>query len=90
MATAGRLRLALHDTDRHRKTIVCVNTEKQGEALAFEDQAVEDPKYLAPAASSGSLEDTWRIQPDQLKVRRMLNGELCMLGKGGSGSVRFP
>ena len=89
-ATAGQLQLALHDTDLHTKTVVRVDTANEEETLAFEDEAVENPLYQLPAVRSGSLEDTWRIDPDQLKIRRKLGGELCMLGKGGSGSVSSP
>ena len=87
MATAGRLQLALHDTDLEFKTVVRVDTAYEEETLAFEDEAVENPFYQLPAARSGSLEDTWRIEPDHLKCRRILDGDLCMLGKGGFGSV---
>jgi hypothetical protein len=75
--------VALHDTDLETKTIMFVeDSEEGGGTLVFEDE-VQAGDFVFPAPRTNrSLEDTWRIEPDQLKCRRKANGELWKLGQG--------
>jgi hypothetical protein len=82
LATTGKLQLALHDTDLDTKTVVVVEDGKQGSTLLFEDEAEAGDFRFPPASNSGSLEDTWRIEPDQLQCRKKPDGELWKLGQG--------
>jgi hypothetical protein len=82
LATAGKLQLALHDTDLDTKTVVVVEDANEGATLVFENEA-EAGDFNFPAPSTNrSLEDTWRIEPDQLKCRKKADGELWKLGQG--------
>jgi hypothetical protein len=80
LATAGQLQLALHDTDLDTKAVVVVDGAELGGTVMFEAEA-DDFDMPAPR-STGSLEDTWRIEPDQLMCRKKPDGALWMLGKG--------
>lgn len=58
-----------------------VEDAEQGGTLLFEDEA-EAGDFSFPPRTSGSLEETWRIEPHQLKCRRKANGQLWKLGQG--------
>jgi hypothetical protein len=46
-------------------------------------EAEEVDEFLMPSQEGrGSLEDSWRIDPQQLKCRRTADGELVKLGQG--------
>jgi len=90
LASAGKLQLALHDTDLDTKTVVIVKDAKQGGTLMFENEAeAGDFNFPAPR-TSGSLEDTWRIEPNQLKCRKKSDGELWKLGEGKVETFKTP
>jgi len=55
---------------------------ERGGILKLEDEA-EAGDFVSPAPQSyGWLEDTWRIEPHQLKCRRKSDDELWKLGEG--------
>jgi hypothetical protein len=83
LAAAGNLQLTMHDTNTETTTLY-VN-EKHGGIVTLkgEDEAeAVDIAELPPRVGS-SLENAWRINPDQLKCRRKPDGELWKLGQGG-------
>jgi len=84
LATASKLHLSLHDTNLDTKTVVVVDSAEHGGTLMLEAEA-EAGDFVFPAPKTcGSLEDTWRIEPDQLKCRKKSNDELWKLGQGGT------
>ena len=77
--------MVLHSADLHTKDARTVNTAKQCETPALEEEAL----YQAQAVGSGFLEDTWRIEPSQLKFRTWPDGVPCILGRGRFSLVSF-
>jgi hypothetical protein len=83
LATAGNLQLTMHDTLAETTTIYVSAT--YGGALMLEGEAEAGAIDFAelPPRIGSSLENTWRINSDQLKCRRKPDGDLWKLGQGG-------
>lgn len=80
LANAGNLQLALHDTDMDTKTVIVVEDAKKGGTLVSKDEAEADAFEFPAPRTSGSLQDTWRIEPGQITCRKKPN-ELRMCGE---------
>lgn len=78
----AQLKLSMHGKDPNNTTIVRAAMPDEPDTLTFEsDGAVRE--FAVPAEhEKGSLEDTWRIDPQHLHCRRKTDGELYKLGDG--------
>jgi len=79
VAPDGRLQLAMTSTEGHATEVVIRSTGGCG-TVVFRGE--EGDSAVPAQQSKGLLEDTWRIQPQQLKCRQEANGELVKLGHG--------
>jgi hypothetical protein len=80
----AHLQLSMNGIDPNDTTIVRAAMPNDPNTLTFESDRVEGEFAVPAEHEKGSLEDTWRIDPQQLHCRRRTDGELYKLGDGES------
>jgi hypothetical protein len=82
LSDTALLNLSMYGKDPNDTTIVRAVMPNAPDTLTFEGDRGEGDFVVPAEHEKGSLEDTWRIDPQSLHCRRKSNGELYKLGDG--------
>lgn len=87
--STGVLNLASHSPQR-RTTLLHDELPDRSATVVFQGEEPESEiaEWRIPEPGEGdSLDDLWRIQPQDLQCKHKADGNLIKLGSGGAGSV---
>jgi hypothetical protein len=72
----------MYGKDPNNTAIIRAVVPNDTDTLSFDSDGGEGEFAVPARHEKGSLEDTWRIDPQHLQCRRRSNGELYKLGAG--------
>jgi hypothetical protein len=82
LSDTAQLKLSMYGKDPNNTAIIRTVVPNDTDTLSFDSDGGEGEFAVPARHEKGSLEDTWRIDPQHLQCRRKSNGELFKLGDG--------